>query len=109
EVKRNEYRFAPSANPSPVLAGAIMGVFYILGGFFTFAPYFFFDIEVAIPMAIVLTVGALFFVGVLKAKLTGTNVWRSGVEMLVISSMAAGIGFGLGRFVPMIFHMNPVF
>lgn len=109
EVKRNEYRFAPSANPSPILAGAIMGVFYILGGFFTFAPYFFFDIEVAIPMAIVLTVGALFFVGVLKAKLTGTNVWRSGVEMLVISSMAAGIGFGLGRFVPMIFHMNPVF
>lgn len=109
EVKRNEYRFAPSANPSPVVAGIIMGAFYILGGFFTFAPYFFLDIDVAIPSAIVLTVVALFFVGVLKAKLTGTNMWRSGVEMLVISSMAAGIGFGLGRLVPMLFHVNPIF
>lgn len=106
EVKRHEYRFAPAANPSPVLSGAVMGLFYILGGFFTFAPYFFFTIETAIPLAIVLTIGALFFVGVFKAKLTGTNVWQSGIEMLVISSMAAGIGFGLGRLVPMMFHVQ---
>lgn len=108
EVKRNEYRFAPSASPSPIIAGIIMGAFYILGGFFMFAPYVFVPIGVAMPTSIAMTCVALFSVGILKGKLTGTSMIRSGVEMLVVSSAAAGIGFGLGRLVPMLFHVAPI-
>lgn len=108
EVRRSEYRFAPAISPSPIIAGLIMGAFYLVGGFFTFAPYAFVSIDVAIPLAIVLTVVALFFVGILKGRLTGTSPIRSGVEMLVVSSSAAFIGFALGRIVPMLFHAAPI-
>lgn len=104
EVARHEYRYAPSASATPVIAALFMGGFYLLGGFFTLAPYLLVSIEVAIPLAIGMTLVALFLVGVLKAKLTGTNPWRSGFEMFVVSTSAAAIGYGLGVVVPMIFE-----
>ena len=104
EVLRHEYLHAPSASSVPVVAAMFMGVFYLLGGFFTFAPYLFLPIDLAIPVTIGMALVALFFVGVFKAKLTGSNVWRSGLEMFVVSTAAAGIGYGLGILVPMLFH-----
>ncbi len=104
EVSRHEYRYAPNTSSTPVIAAMFMGGFYLLGGFFTFAPYLFVPIVVAIPLTITMTLVALFFVGVLKAKLTGTNLWRSGFEMFIVSTSAAAIGYGLGVLVPMIFH-----
>jgi predicted membrane protein (TIGR00267 family) len=104
EVTRHEYRHAPSVSETPVIAAMFMGVFYLLGGFFTFAPYLFLSIDLAIPVTIAMTLIALFLVGVFKAKLTGSNIWRSGFEMFVVSTAAAGIGYGLGILVPMLFH-----
>ncbi len=104
EVLRHEYRHAPSVSSTPVVAAMFMGTFYLLGGFFTFAPYLFLPIELAIPVTIGATLVALFLVGVFKAKLTGSNIWRSGLEMFVVSTAAAGIGYGLGILVPMLFH-----
>lgn len=104
EVMRHEYRHAPNASNTPVIAAMFMGVFYLLGGFFTFAPYTVLSIAAAIPVTIGMTLVALFFVGVFKAKLTGANVWRSGFEMFAVSTVAAGIGYGLGILVPMMFH-----
>ncbi|MEK7632915.1 MAG: VIT1/CCC1 transporter family protein [Patescibacteria group bacterium] len=104
EVARCEYRYAPSTSSTPVIAAMFMGGFYLLGGFFTFAPYLFVPFSIAIPLTIGMTLVALFLVGVLKAKLTGTNLWRSGLEMFIVSTSAAAIGYGLGVLVPMIFH-----
>lgn len=104
EVARCEYRYAPNTSSTPVIAAMFMGGFYLLGGFFTFAPYLFVSIAVAIPLTITMTLIALFLVGVLKAKLTGTNPWKSGFEMFIVSTSAAAIGYGLGVLVPMIFH-----
>ncbi len=105
EVARCEYRHAPTMGSSPVMAGAVMGVFYLLGGVITMIPYLFLPIAVAIPAAIALALVALFFVGVLKAKLTGANPWRSGGEMLAISTAAAGIGYVLGLVIPRMFEI----
>jgi predicted membrane protein (TIGR00267 family) len=104
EVARCEYRHAPSVSNTPVVAAMFMGVFYLLGGFFTFAPYLILPIGLAIPVTIGLTLVALFLVGVFKAKLTGTNIWRSGVEMFAVSTAAAAMGYGLGIVVPMMFR-----
>ena len=104
EVARCEYRHAPSVSDTPVVAAMFMGVFYLLGGFFTFAPYIILPIALAIPTTIIATLLALFFVGVFKAKLTGSNVWRSGAEMFAVSTAAAAIGYGLGVVVPQAFH-----
>ncbi len=103
EVARCEYRHAPSVSSTPVVAAMFMGAFYLLGGFFTFTPYTFLPMNIAIPITIIATLLALFLVGVLKAKLTGSNVWRSGVEMFAVSTTAAAIGYGLGIIVPQLF------
>lgn len=104
EVSRCEYRHAPSVSSTPFMAAMFMGGFYLLGGFFTFAPYLFVPMTLAIPLAIILTLVALFFVGVFKAKLTGSNAVRSGLEMFFVSTSAAAIGYGLGVLVPWIFN-----
>ncbi len=104
EVARCEYRYAPNTSSTPVIAAMFMGGFYLLGGFFTLAPYLFLSIDLAIPLTIAMALVALFLVGVLKAKLTGTNPWRSGLEMFIVSTSAAAIGYGLGVLVPMIFR-----
>jgi predicted membrane protein (TIGR00267 family) len=97
EVRRCEYRFSPAASGSPVLAGVVMGIFYILGGFLVLLPYILLPLTWALPVAVVMTVVALFFLGVWKANLTGVAKVKSGVEMLMISLGAALIGILLGR------------
>ena len=97
EVRRSEYRFSPAAAGSPLLAGAVMGIFYILGGFLVLLPYFFLPLMWALPTAVVITVVALFFLGVWKANLAGVAKVKSGVEMLVISLGAALLGILLGK------------
>ena len=108
EVARCEYRYAPNTSSTPVIAAFFMGGFYLLGGFFTFLPYMILPISLAIPTAIAITLMALFGVGVLKAKLTGTNPLRSAIEMFLVSTSAAAIGYGLGALVPMLFHVKTV-
>ena len=103
EVARCEYRYSPTVSASPIIAGSFMGVFYLLGGTFTILPYVLVDIDIAIPVAIVLTLVALFFVGVFKARLTGVSPWRSGLEMFIVSTVAAAIGYGLGMLIPLVF------
>ncbi len=102
EVARCEYRYAPSTSSTPVIAAMFMGGFYLLGGFFTFAPYLFLPLETALPVTVAMTLIALFLVGVLKARLTGTNPWKSGLEMFIVSTSAAAIGYGLGVLIPMV-------
>ena len=102
--KRAKRRHTPNMSGTPVVAAMFMCVFYLLGGFFTFAPYLFLRVDLAIPVTIGMTLVALFLVGVFKAKLTGSNIWRSGLEMFVVSTAAAGIGYGLGIVVPILFR-----
>ncbi len=97
EVHRSEYRFSPATSDSPIFAGLVMGTFYILGGTLVLLPYFFLPLAWALPTAVVITVIALFFLGVWKANLVGIPRVRSGVEMLIISLAAALLGILLGR------------
>jgi len=97
EVRRCEYRFSPATSGSPAFAGIVMGFFYILGGALVLLPYIFLPLTLALPTAVVITVVALFFLGVWKANLTGVPKVKSGVEMLIISIGAALLGILLGR------------
>jgi vacuolar iron transporter family protein len=97
EVRRCEYRFSPAVAGSPAFAGLVMGTFYITGGLLVLLPYFFLPLMWALPVAVVITVLALFFLGVWKANLAGIPRVRSGVEMLIISLAAALIGILIGR------------
>ncbi len=97
EVRRCEYRFSPAVTGSPAFAGLVMGCFYLFGGCLVLLPYFFLPLVAALPVAVLLTVVALFCLGLWKANLAGAPKVKSGLEMLMISLAAALLGILIGR------------
>ena len=50
-------------------------------------------------ISIILTVIALFILGIIKSKITNKNWFKSGIETLVIGGIAAIVAYGIGYFV----------
>jgi VIT1/CCC1 family predicted Fe2+/Mn2+ transporter len=91
EGKRVNKKYPPTA------AAAVMGISYFLGGFVPLFPYWIFEPGDAILISILSTATILFAVGAWKARIVGGNIKRSGLEMLIISLLSAGVGFAVGR------------
>jgi VIT1/CCC1 family predicted Fe2+/Mn2+ transporter len=53
----------------------------------------------AFSTAVVLTLTTLFVVGAARSLVTGVRWWWSGLEMLLVGSVAAGVAYGVGAFV----------
>ena len=51
------------------------------------------------PATIALTLASLFLVGASRSLLTRARFLRSGLEMLLVGSLAAGVAFGIGALV----------
>lgn len=108
ELRKAEHQFSPSVQSSSVKAGVVMGVFYLSGGIFPLAPYFFLPVETAIIPSIVITGIVLFALGAGKARIVHTPWVKSGSEMMVVSLSAALLGFLIGRAVAIIFGISAV-
>lgn len=108
EIRRMDQRLLPSIGSAPGFSAVVMGVFYLVGGGLTLVPYIVFPISTAVPLAVLLTSATLLFLGVVKAQITGVNKVRSGIEMLVVSLGAAGLGFVFGRLVSEYFGIVPL-
>ena len=74
-----------------------MLVSYFVGGLATVASYFVLPLSWALPVSIVLTFVLVFVVGFAKGKFVNVSPWKSGLEMLLISLAAAGVGFLVGK------------
>ena len=73
-----------------VIAGSLPLMVYFLG---LFMPI---PLEVSFPVSLVLSGVALFGLGAAKVLVTQNNPWRSGLEMLVVGGMAAGVAYLVG-------------
>ena len=80
-----------------------MGIAYILGGLVPISPFLFFPTSTALIISFVATVIGLFILGVWSASVTGDKKLRNGVEMMLISTGAAILGYGIGKLVGMLF------
>jgi vacuolar iron transporter family protein len=80
-----------------VLAAFVMFFAYVFGGSIPLLPYFFMSVTEGIKGSIVATVVALFMVGYYKGQITKTSKVRSGLEMVTVSLMAAGLGYFIGQ------------
>lgn len=81
---------------SPIKGALVMFAAFILGSVFPLAPYFFITAKKAAIISGILTIASLFFFGSMKAKLTNTNMFKSGVEMTIVGLIAAGAGIIVG-------------
>lgn len=73
-----------------VIAGAVPLLVYILGLFTPIAP------TVAFVVSLISSALALFGLGAAKVWVTERNPWRSGLHMLLVGGLAAGVAYVVG-------------
>ena len=73
-----------------VIAGAVPLIIYLIGLALPISP------QVAFPISIALSALALFGLGVSKVLVTKLNPIRSGLEMLLVGGLAAGVAYLVG-------------
>jgi VIT1/CCC1 family predicted Fe2+/Mn2+ transporter len=73
-----------------ILAGATPLLVYLLG---LSMPV---PAAIAFPISLLLSALALFALGAAKVFVTGLNFFRSGLEMLLVGGLAAGVAYGVG-------------
>ena len=83
----------------PVIDGIVMFVSYFVSGFIPLFPYIVFDPSRAFSISIVLSLAALFVLGVVGARLSGVSTIKSGARMFLVGGAAIAIGVLVGRLV----------
>lgn len=91
---------AQESDRSALADGGMTFAAFVLIGAFPLVPFFFAvtDGSVFIVSAIA-TAATLFIVGAARALVTTRGFFVSGLEMLVVGGVAAGLAYGLGAFV----------
>ena len=84
---------------SPVAAGLIVGVSYVLAGAVPLLPYLVLVGTRALLASMTITAAALYSVGVAKARLTQRPELRAGIETMMTGLIGTAICWGIGRVV----------
>jgi VIT1/CCC1 family predicted Fe2+/Mn2+ transporter len=85
--------------------GAALGDAVVVGGTYLGAaivplwPYFFFSLNLALAISLGCTLLALCAVGVAKGRVTRGSLLRSAIQVMIIGSVSAGVGFAIGHLV----------
>lgn len=88
--KRNPLLNAVATFGAFLIAGTVPLLVYLIGLAIPIAP------DSAFIICIVLTGVALFGLGAAKVLITAQNPFRSGLEMFLVGSLAAGVAYGVG-------------
>lgn len=97
-MKRLEFGVIDEDRRSPAMAAVYSGLLFLLGAVPSVLPFVVADDPfVGLLWAGALTGIALFTVGVVKTRVTGTNPWKAGAENLMISMAGAIVSYWVGR------------
>lgn len=99
EMAYRELKIIPEDAGKPITNALVMGASYVIGGAIPVAPYLAAPVEIAIPASLIVTLIGLFVLGVWTTKYSHRSWWRAGMEMLVLASAAATIGYAVGQAV----------
>lgn len=91
-----ELKLAPVDKFRAVRSALIVGFAAVVGSLIPLIPFFFLPLTTAMWASIVISASTLFFVGVYKARVTVGNWGRSGIEMAVIGTLSALVGYAVG-------------
>ena len=82
---------------TPIIAGIIMFVSYFISGFIPLFPYIVWPAQSAFWISIILTLSALFLLGVTSAKIANEKIVQRGIRMLLIGGAALVVGVVVGK------------
>ena len=91
-----EHKLSPTDRPMAIRSGLIVGLSAIIGSLIPLSPFIFFPVQVGIWSSVLLGALTLFVVGVYKARATVGHAGRSGLEMALIGTLSAMVGYVVG-------------
>jgi vacuolar iron transporter family protein len=94
-----ELGLSPDAGGAALGDAIVVGATYLVAAIVPLWPYFFFRLNVALAVSLTCTLLALFSVGIAKGRITRLSLLRSGVQVMIVGSISAGIGFAIGHLV----------
>jgi VIT1/CCC1 family predicted Fe2+/Mn2+ transporter len=91
-----EHRLTPVNRKQAVKVAVIVGISAIIGSLIPLIPFMFLPVVTSMWVSVIITALVLFFVGGLKARMTVGHPIRSGLEMTLIGTLSALVGFAVG-------------
>jgi len=89
----------PPSEPFPLRHAIATFVAFVIAGAIPLISYIVDLGPLAFPIAVALTLLALFGVGASRSLVTDVRWWIGGGEMLIIGSLAAAVAYGVGAWV----------
>jgi VIT1/CCC1 family predicted Fe2+/Mn2+ transporter len=93
-----EHQLQPMEAGHPYRSAWIVGLAAFVGSLIPLAPFVFLPVGVGMVSSIVISAVTLFAVGVYKARVTVGRPGRSGLEMAIIGTLSALVGYVVGLF-----------
>jgi predicted membrane protein (TIGR00267 family) len=91
-----EHQLQPVNRTKAFRSAIIVGVAAIIGSLIPLVPFLFSPVTTAMILAIALSAVVLFVVGAIKARMTIGHPGKSGLEMAVIGTVSALVGYAVG-------------
>ncbi|MDP3764977.1 MAG: VIT1/CCC1 transporter family protein [Nanoarchaeota archaeon] len=98
-----ELRLFPEDYEKPVKSAFVVGLSAVIGSLIPVIPFFFLDVKSGMASALIFSIVALFIVGSVKAKITIGNWKKSGMEMAIVGTVAALVGYLIGSLLGVIY------
>jgi len=91
-----EHQLTPVNRRQALRSAAIVGVSAIIGSLLPLMPFFFLSVQTSMILSVVLAAVVLFLVGAYKARIYVGSPGKSGLEMAVIGTLSALVGYVVG-------------
>ena len=91
-----ELKLYPDDYENPVKSAFVVGVSAVIGSLIPVLSFFFLDVKSGMASSLLLSIIILFVIGAVKAKITIGNWKKSGIEMAVVGTLAALVGYLVG-------------
>lgn len=96
---QKELGLSPDAGGAALGDAVVVGATYLGAAIVPLWPYFLFSLNIALAISLACTLLALFAVGAAKGRVTRLSLLRSGLQVMVVGSVSAGVGFAIGHLV----------
>ena len=91
-----EHQLSPVNRRQAWKVAVVVGISAIVGSLIPLAPFAFMPVDVSMWVSVMITALVLFGAGAYKARLTVGYPAKSGLEMAVIGTVSALVGYGVG-------------
>jgi predicted membrane protein (TIGR00267 family) len=91
-----EHQLAPINRRAALRSALVVGVAAIVGSLIPLVPFLLLPVQLSMWVATALAAGVLFAVGAYKARRTVGSPGKSGLEMAVIGTVSALVGYLVG-------------